>query len=244
MPVSFKEAAVQILSLDSPLDYREITKRAINQGYIDSPGRTPERTMNATLTKDIRSNGNQSSFVRVSEGEYALRDSISPTPNNSNNTNGRNNSVVSNSQYIGKAGEFYVASELLFRGYNANIMSLDEGIDIIALKNNRLFSIQIKTSNLHRNNSYVFDIKRVALDRPYAGIVFYIFVMIDANQRKSSIILPNLKIHELIDKDAIREVSNNRFRLTLRERGDSIYVGPLGLEQELNFYWDHWEIMR
>ncbi|MCY4161439.1 MAG: HTH domain-containing protein [Flavobacteriaceae bacterium] len=240
---SFREAAIQILSCESPLHYREITRRAINQGVLDTAGRTPEFTMNATLTNDIRFNGNQSSFVRVSEGEYALRDP-NPTPNNSNNGNGRNRNIVPNSQYIGKAGEFYVASELLFRGYNASIMSLDEGMDIIALKNNKLFSIQVKTSNLHRNNSYVFDIRRVALDRIYAGNIFYIFVMIETNQRKSSIILPNLRIDELIDSRAITEVSNNRFRLTCRKRRDSIYIGPLRLEQELNFYWDHWEIMR
>lgn len=37
-------------------------------------------------------------------------------------------------QYTGRVGEHRVVSELLFRGYNASIMSVDEGLDIVATR--------------------------------------------------------------------------------------------------------------
>lgn len=49
--------------------------------------------------------------------------------------------------YIGKAGECAVLSELMFRGYNANVMLIDEGIDIIAEKNNVYYYIQTHWRN-------------------------------------------------------------------------------------------------
>ena len=48
-------------------------------------------------------------------------------------------------RYTGKAGEFAVISELLFRQYNASLTSLDNGIDIIALKDGMTYYIQAKT---------------------------------------------------------------------------------------------------
>jgi len=51
--------------------------------------------------------------------------------------------------YIGKSGEYAVMSELLWHGYNANNMSVDEGIDIVASKNNMFYFIQVKTTELN-----------------------------------------------------------------------------------------------
>lgn len=56
--------------------------------------------------------------------------------------------------YIGKAGEHFVASELLFSGYNASIMSVDVGMDVIATKENQLFSLQVKTANISSTNTF------------------------------------------------------------------------------------------
>lgn len=39
-------------------------------------------------------------------------------------------------------------TELLFRDYNANNMTVDEGIDIIANKNNNFYFVQVKTTRL------------------------------------------------------------------------------------------------
>lgn len=54
---------------------------------------------------------------------------------------------VNDTLYIGKGGEYAVLSELLFAGYNANTMIVDEGIDIIASKENKYYYIQVKTTS-------------------------------------------------------------------------------------------------
>ena len=47
--------------------------------------------------------------------------------------------------FIGKGGEFAVASELLFNKFNANILSVDSGVDIAAIKGGETFLFQVKT---------------------------------------------------------------------------------------------------
>lgn len=52
------------------------------------------------------------------------------------------------SEFIGIAGECAVMSELMFRGYNANRMMIDEGVDIIAVKDNIYYYVQVKTTEI------------------------------------------------------------------------------------------------
>lgn len=61
--------------------------------------------------------------------------------------------------YIGRAGECAVMSELLFRGYNANRMMVDEGVDIIAVKDNLYYYIQVKTTNINAQGRIYVQIK-------------------------------------------------------------------------------------
>src|SRR5690606_27378461 len=44
--------------------------------------------------------------------------------------------------YNGNAAEYLVVSELLFRGYNAQKLPVDEGLDVFAVKDNNLYLIQ------------------------------------------------------------------------------------------------------
>lgn len=50
--------------------------------------------------------------------------------------------------FKGAAGETAVISELLFHGFNANRMMVDEGIDIVAAKDNVYRYIQVKTTSI------------------------------------------------------------------------------------------------
>lgn len=49
------------------------------------------------------------------------------------------------SEYTGRAGECAVMSELLFHNYNVNRMMIDEGVDLVAVKDNIYYYIQVKT---------------------------------------------------------------------------------------------------
>lgn len=58
-----------------------------------------------------------------------------------------------NSNYTGAAGECAVMSELLFNGYNVNRMMVDEGVDIVAVKENIYYYIQVKTTTVKANGN-------------------------------------------------------------------------------------------
>lgn len=77
--VSFKEAAYRILNKsEEPLSTKEITDLAIEEGLIDTIGKTPEATMGAQIYTDILKNKN-TLFIKVGKGLFSLKnkDSVS-----------------------------------------------------------------------------------------------------------------------------------------------------------------------
>jgi len=91
---------------------------------------------------------------------------------------------MSKSQYIGRAGEFAVMSELAWRGYNVATPEIDEGDDIFAVNqdNGNMWRIQVKTSDYlqqQKSKRYQFKIKKDSyINAPYPDRTF-IFVMRD-----------------------------------------------------------------
>lgn len=72
------------------------------------------------------------------------------------------NIVVPNTistNYLGSAGECSVMAELLFNGYNVNNLKVDEGIDLVACKENVFYYIQVKTTFVAQKNTFHFTIK-------------------------------------------------------------------------------------
>jgi len=77
--VTVKEAIVRVLrEADEPLNYREIARRAREQGDWSTDARTPEATVNAQITTDMKTKGEKSFFRRVSPGVYGLREATGP----------------------------------------------------------------------------------------------------------------------------------------------------------------------
>jgi len=73
-PLSFADAAVKVLDMSgAPLHYRDITQRALGQTLIQTDGKTPEASLNAILSVDIKQNSHQSRFIRLSPGVFGLR---------------------------------------------------------------------------------------------------------------------------------------------------------------------------
>lgn len=158
--------------------------------------------MNAQISVDIKSFGVKSAFIRPKPGIFSI---------NPNFDEKKENAVASilekeekilkeeigkitlETGYTGKAGEHLVCSELLFRGFNASIMSVDVGMDIVAMKENRLYTIQVKTANLNKFDTYVFDVRKVSFERHSSGNVFYVFVL-RADKKSDFVIVP---FHEM-----------------------------------------------
>ena len=78
--------------------------------------------------------------------------------------------------YVGKAGECSVMAELLFHGYNVNNMMVDEGIDLVASKDNVFYYIQVKTRLVEEKNKFHFSIKEGNYDRYIGTQMRYVLV--------------------------------------------------------------------
>lgn len=72
--IGFLDAAEKVLDAAlEPLHYREITRRAIYSGALQTSGRTPWATMNAQIAVALKTRGDDSRFVRVRPGVFGLR---------------------------------------------------------------------------------------------------------------------------------------------------------------------------
>lgn len=84
--MTFLQAAIKVLrQADRPLSVSEITRLALENGLIDTMGRTPRQTMSAVITASLRreqDSGELSSFYRVERGLYRLRVEDDPLPEN------------------------------------------------------------------------------------------------------------------------------------------------------------------
>ena len=70
---SFKDIAYQILKeAGKPLHSKEITKIALERGWLKTAGKTPEATMNAQLVVDINSKKEKSRFIKTAPSVFGL----------------------------------------------------------------------------------------------------------------------------------------------------------------------------
>jgi hypothetical protein len=121
-------------------------------------------------------------------------------------------------------------------------MSVDVGMDIVAVKGTQLFGIQVKTSNLNRFDTYVFDIRKVSFERHNSGSIFYIFVLHGEKQNRF-LILPFLEIEKKVHEKAILEVGQGkRYRVNIKFRNDRVYLG--NKEHEMGYFLDNWNSIR
>ena len=114
----------------------------------------------------------------------------------------------------GKAGEFAVISELLYRGYNAGIMAVDEGIDVIATKDNKTFYIQVKT-HTYKNSSLRLTFEFDAYNKNAKFNIFYIIV-IRYKPKKELHKSEFLVFHPVMFENLCREEISNKQKLTLK----------------------------
>jgi hypothetical protein len=74
--VDFKAAAREVLrEVGHPLHYTDITEIALESGYLESAGRTPQNTMRARLSVDVRDNL-ETPFVQTAPGVYGLKETL------------------------------------------------------------------------------------------------------------------------------------------------------------------------
>ena len=71
--ISVLQAAAEILREVGQAHYRDIAREIQNRGLASLGGKTPEATVNAKISLDIKLHGDSSEFVRLTPGVYGVR---------------------------------------------------------------------------------------------------------------------------------------------------------------------------
>lgn len=127
--------------------------------------------------------------------------------------------------YTGKAGENAVLSELLFFGFNASIMSVDDGIDLVASKKNNYFHIQVKTANSSAAGKYSFTLQLKSFDAKDTYSTFYILVLRNFESGRyynDYLVLPNHEVKRLVESSVIKKADKMSFRVERDRAGQYI----------------------
>ncbi len=239
----YKAAAIEVLQKSKePLHYKEITKRALEMGILETSGATPDQSMGAQLFSSIKKNGKDSEFIQTSTSTFTLNPSWKPPSKKEPVELEEDPEEKIQGGYTGKGGEHFICSELLFRGFNASIMSVDVGMDIVATKENDLFSIQVKTANLSEYGVYNFDVRKTSFERKSGGKTFYIFVL-RGKDKTNCLILPFSEMERKVSEKAILPVGGGkRYRVVIKFRDENVYLGSL--KNEMNYFLNKWEIIK
>ena len=113
------------------------------------------------------------------------------------------------SNYIGKAGEMAVLTELTFRGYNVTAMSVDEGIDLVASKDNIFYFIQVKTTYIDDNSRFSIQIPIENYNRVKSNNIIYIFVLREEIGAMRYFVFHQNEIENEIIKGYIEQTNSN-----------------------------------
>lgn len=85
---------------------------------------------------------------------------------------------AANTLFLGKAGEYAVASELLFWGFNVSLMAVDQGVDLVVEKDGKFRHIQVKTSVASTGDRpFGFQIQQKVFDACLQLNPWYVFAM-------------------------------------------------------------------
>lgn len=248
--VGYREAAIVVLSeAYGALHSDEITKRAIEGGHIKPNAKTPGKTMWVTISKDIAKLGQESEFektgpstfkLRCLDSDPAVRESGSPdsppmaiAEHDSFASNIENNKM--RNMQIATAGEYRVMSEMLLRGYGADKVTFDDGVDIYARKNGRPFEIQVKTSTV-KNGRHVVVIGKKSFERKDGPQMYYVFVLRDENDGLDFVTFSSKDLKKMIKSGDIKEYkiksqSQHRYQASLFKKGNKVFLGKQDVTQ-------------
>ena len=126
--------------------------------------------------------------------------------------------------FTGKAGEYAVMSELLFWEFNASVMAVDDGIVLIASKNNEYFHIQVKTATEQDGGRFTFTIEHKSFKEHDSAKMFYVFVL-RRGLANEYIVIPSNYLRTLISGGRI--TPNPKLSVTIK-------VDPKGRSYMLN----------
>ena len=145
--------------------------------------------------------------------------------------------------FEGKAGECAVMSELLWRGYNVNTFLVDDGVDVVASKNNMFYLLQVKTTQLGANNRVSIALNEARFESFIGFNICYVIVVrsrvnnIDANL---FFIFNNKDIARFINQKRIKKPNGNSINVKIKFINNIPYIYDEEDEDLSTFYLNNW----
>lgn len=138
---------------------------------------------------------------------------------------------------IGAAGELRVMSELLLRGYNADHITIDNGIDIRATKGGNVYEIQVKTvTELKTGNKFVVTIRKDAFERAGGPQVYYVFVLRNRHNGITYVTASNKAMKTMIENGSIT-TNKAGYQAQFTVKGESLFLRNENVDKHVND-WD------
>lgn len=183
---TFKGVAYEILrESGKPLHVSEITRIALQNGWLKTAGKTPEATMGAELITDVNKNGVKSLFQKTGPSTFFLNGEVKVDKEVLTEEHEKKEYKVSSalmSVQKGNIAEARVSELVLLYGNNLSCyrpISDDEGIDLIVKEKGSLKSVHIQIkSNFSDDFSrpFVATVKeRSVIDNYSMAFVFCLF---------------------------------------------------------------------
>jgi hypothetical protein len=217
--ISYTDAAVEILksegskglhiddiverivqSNDTVKDPKELIRTKINQFLSNRAGPVKKPRKGSEIRRV-----NNPKTGRPRQGVYKFYKCNAPTPSPTIPV-----APKTTSSYFGTAGEYAVASEYLFNGYNVSIPSVDTGIDLIVFKGGRFSNVQVKTAS-EVNGKFQFTIRNKALSNNSGIDTYYVLVcrrLLKQGFQNDCIVLPSTSIDFLLSTGVLKQSEN------------------------------------
>lgn len=226
------------------------------------------KKISSKLSSDVKLRTKQPTFTKVSNGKrgfkkgvYALRvikekpNPIKPDQNikietslfdSEENKNAENFSNIFDGLstiQIGKGGEFAVVSEMLFRGFNATSMTVDDGVDIVAAKEKegRFFFVQVKTTTC-LDNTFSVNIDKNSYSKYNVSNMFYVIVIrfLKNNLPQNQYLIFNsYDIEKMVSRDLVG-VSHKYLSMRFKMWNGGIHVVRQGKNDDVSFHLNNW----
>lgn len=126
-------------------------------------------------------------------------------------------------EFYGVAAENLVVSELLYRGYEAYLINVDLGLDVMAQKNGKTFYFQVKNISFDKSNIRTIPITISSYIRNKSNNVYYYLIM-QTEFKKDFIIIPQLKFQEFEERGLIKLTDNEKLSLSFEKNSNSYWI--------------------
>lgn len=145
--------------------------------------------------------------------------------------------------FYGSAAEYFVITELLYRGYIAQKMPVDLGLDVYATKGEKIFFFQVKNVSFDKSNTRHISITTSSFLKNESTSVFYIFV-IQKEDYREALIIDYLTMRRLKNEKFIHEENEKTMMISFQREGSSVFIfrkDNQEIKKDMTGYLDDWD---